>query len=126
MTVQASFPSRAFSAATTTSPNTTSEPPKEPVTPLQYKYFINEKVVEDAPDMVKQSLSLANADAPERKQAEKRDWIHKLQIRPGDTGSTPVQGESAEMEEKGSMVVLFPWGSVQQLEHWVKMMALDE
>jgi small subunit ribosomal protein S15 len=59
-------------------------------TPL-YKYLTPASLVQSAPEPVERALNIDNADAPERKQAEKQIGIEKFGVRPGDTGSTPVQ-----------------------------------
>jgi hypothetical protein len=48
--------------------------------------------LEGKPASVERALSIDNADARERKQAEKHARIGQFGVRPGDTGSTPVQG----------------------------------
>jgi len=56
-----------------------------------YKYLTPAGLVQSAPEPVERALNIDNADAPERKQAEKQLGIEKFGVRPGDTGSTPVQ-----------------------------------
>lgn len=50
-------------------------------------------MLEGRPLAVERALSIENADAKERKQAEKQARIGQFGVRPGDTGSTPVQGQ---------------------------------
>lgn len=61
-----------------------------PAAPL-YKYLTPASLLQTAPEPVERALNIDNADAPERKQAEKQLGIEKFGLRPGDTGSTPVQ-----------------------------------
>ncbi|KAM3576644.1 hypothetical protein VYU27_001447 [Nannochloropsis oceanica] len=59
-------------------------------TPL-YKYLTPASLLQSVPEPVERALNIDNADAPERKQAEKQLGIEKFGVRPGDTGSTSVQ-----------------------------------
>ncbi|EWM25760.1 30s ribosomal protein s15 [Nannochloropsis gaditana] len=68
-----------------------SEPLSPPSKSPSYKYLIPGSLLQDAPNPVQRALSIENADAPERKQAEKQEFIEKFGVRPGDTGSTSVQ-----------------------------------
>jgi small subunit ribosomal protein S15 len=43
------------------------------------------------PQPVERALAIENADATERKQVAKQQRIEQFGLRPGDTGSTPVQ-----------------------------------
>lgn len=58
----------------------------------KYRYFIPDDVIGDAPEMVRRAMSLDTANAMEIKQAEKMGYVRMLGLRPGDTGSTAVQG----------------------------------
>lgn len=57
-----------------------------------YKYLTPASLLEGKPPSVARALAIENADAKERKQAEKQARIGQFGVRPGDTGSTPVQG----------------------------------
>lgn len=59
---------------------------------MLYKYLTPASLLEGKPPAVARALAIENADAKERKQAEKQARIGQFGVRPGDTGSTPVQG----------------------------------
>lgn len=65
-------------------------PPPGGEAPL-YKYLTPASLLQGVPAPVERALSVENADAAERKQAEKQQGIQQFGLRPGDTGSTPVQ-----------------------------------
>lgn len=58
----------------------------------KYRYFIPDDVIGGAPEIVRRAMSLDTANAMEIKQAEKMGYVRMLGLRPGDTGSTAVQG----------------------------------
>ena len=70
-----------------------------PSSSSSYKYLIPQELVAEAPEPVERALSVDNMNAPERKQAAKQTRIQQFGLRPGDTGSTPVQGGREREEE---------------------------
>lgn len=81
---------RALSSSSSPSSTSASTPSDAPF----YKYITPATLLEGVPKPVERALSIDNANAQERKQAEKQTRIRKFGLRPGDTGSTPVQGKN--------------------------------
>lgn len=79
-----------LSTSASASPTPTT-PPTAAAEPL-YKYLTPASMLEGRPPAVARALAIHNADAGEKKQAAKQARIAQFGLRPGDTGSTPVQG----------------------------------